>query len=320
MVAADWDGDGFKEFVVSAADGYVYGVDRKEMDAPSSVIDTDPPRGITETDVDDIETHSTLYASWSPVPDADSYHVGIFTIDGLALLEETIDVGTNTDGVFEGLTLQLGQRYIISVRAQGESGLSASTLSDGVTIVDVSDPEAECQTDTSQGVQGGEPFVLTYQASDVTAIEHATMRVEALGEDATETLFELEGIHQGQLEGEVEWAPPIDWPVGATMVRFEVIDGANHKATALVELTIDEAITPSPEPEADAGVEEDIDAGSAGDVGAETGPDIEPTGGVQTGSGCACQSGTQPLDLSAFILLMLWFMLRRAKQSLEIGH
>ena len=210
------------------------------MDAPSSVIDTDLPRGITDTDVDDIETHSTLYASWSPVPDADSYHVGIFTIDGLALLEDTIDVGTNTEGVFEGLTLQLGQRYIVSVRAQGESGLSASTLSNGVTIVDVSDPEAECQADISQGVQGGEPFLLTYQASDVTAIEHAAMRVEALGAEATETLFELEGIRQGQLEG--RWSGSTgDWPVGSTMVRFEVMDGANHKATALVELTIDEA-------------------------------------------------------------------------------
>jgi hypothetical protein len=320
IIAADWDGDGSKELVVSAADGYVYGVDRKEMEGPSFVLDTDPPRGITEEDVDDIETHNALYATWAPVEGATSYHVGIFTNDGQSILADTMDLGTATEGTFDLLTLQLGQRYIVSVEAEGPGGVSASILSNGVTVVDVSDPTASLQGDVDALERGIGVVNLSYEAADKTGVEHVSLTLKALGGEGQVTLFELIGVHQGQLEGKVTWTPPMDWPLGATMARFEVIDGAGHKAVALAELQVVSATESESDPELSDDPDVSSDSGSSPDADGGDAMESSSQSGTNVGSGCACRAGSEVPDLSGLILVFFWFMMRRRKVSMENAY
>lgn len=140
-IFADTDYDGIDEIVVTVADGYIYGVDREIFPAPGWVYDTDPPSGITDADVDSIETADTLYASWEAVPLATSYEYGVLTASGnFITVPEFINVGNVTSVTASPLNLRLGGRYYVAVRAIGPAGSSSEAISDGVTIVDGSPP------------------------------------------------------------------------------------------------------------------------------------------------------------------------------------
>lgn len=131
IATADWDGDGTLELVVSVGDGTVIGIDAYSGDAPAWVHDTN---GISVEDVEELETRSTLYGAWAPVPGATSYQVAIFSNDG-AVVSDFRDVGLVTSAPVEGLPLEPGSRYAISVRAVSSLGVSPDAPSDGVTVL-----------------------------------------------------------------------------------------------------------------------------------------------------------------------------------------
>ena len=138
--------------LASAADGYLYALRESPLPAVATVLDTDPPHGVTDADVDTLETTDTLYATWTPVTGAESYEVAVVRdpIDGggyvLGVRGEGgsppangggfVDVGNATTAAIEGLALDVGHRYFIAVRALAPTrGLvSPDVSSDGVVV------------------------------------------------------------------------------------------------------------------------------------------------------------------------------------------
>jgi hypothetical protein len=151
-IFADTDGDGDEELVVTAADGYVYGLDTQRFEAPRFVFDTDPEHGFPDTDVDEIRGLA-VHALWSPVAGAVGYEWALFTAGGRPVTQRPgapdnpfipVDAAQVRADVRAGLAY--GGRYYFAVRAIGPDGSSSEALSDGVRIL----PE-----DGPMGVDGG---------------------------------------------------------------------------------------------------------------------------------------------------------------------
>jgi len=131
----DTNGDGLDEMVVSVADGYLYGMKQQALEQPKSVIDTDPPAWVVNTDVDDITTTDTLYGAWSAVGSADSYEVSIVDQNGTIISAPAWqNVGNVTSVAVSGLSLTDGERYRFAVRAVKGTAPSPDGLSDGVVF------------------------------------------------------------------------------------------------------------------------------------------------------------------------------------------
>jgi hypothetical protein len=76
-ILADTDGDGNDDILISAADGYLYGLRQELLPAPGFVWDVDIPGGQTSEDIDEIETVDALHVAWGEVPGAASYEVAV---------------------------------------------------------------------------------------------------------------------------------------------------------------------------------------------------------------------------------------------------
>ncbi len=153
-ILADTDGDNEDEIVVTAADGYLYGIDQQIMAAPEAVYDNDGrgPAMSAATDVDTLVTIDTLYGNWSAVGGASRYEYAVLSEDGVFLTSpDFVDAGTATEAAPGNLTLSAGHRYFFAVRAVGPQGTSVERLSDGVVVV--SDPCNACGAGT-ECVQG----------------------------------------------------------------------------------------------------------------------------------------------------------------------
>ncbi len=134
---ADTDGDSEDEIVVTAADGFLYGVDQQVVPSPAYVYENDGQGPVTTAaqDVDTAIARDTLYANWASVSAASSYEYAILGDDGtFVTLPEFIDVGSSTQIAATGLALEPGHRYVFAVRARGPAGTSAEQLSDGVFV------------------------------------------------------------------------------------------------------------------------------------------------------------------------------------------
>ncbi|MEQ9076178.1 MAG: VCBS repeat-containing protein [Sandaracinaceae bacterium] len=134
-IFADTDGDGLEELVVSAADGFLYGVDTEALPAPETVLDTDPGLGLTTEDVDETRG-AALGARWDAVPEAESYEYAVFTIGGSPVTRNPMDetnpfIPTTSTSVEHRLGLEAGTTYFFAVRAIGAEGTSSEALSDG---------------------------------------------------------------------------------------------------------------------------------------------------------------------------------------------
>jgi hypothetical protein len=131
---ADTSGDGVDEIVVTAADGYLYGLSQELIPAPGYVWDLDPAKG--NMDVDAIATYDTLYASWPAVPGADSYEVAVLTTGGSFVTQPNWqNVGNVTQVAQGGLPLVDGKKYLFAVRAVSNAkGSSVEAVSNGVTV------------------------------------------------------------------------------------------------------------------------------------------------------------------------------------------
>ena len=134
----DTDGDGSDDLIASAADGYLYAFRQAPLAAPTTVLDTDPPNGNSVSDVDVIQTKTSLYATWSPVAGADAYDVSVVrdAVDGGGFVSAGpwTNVGHIEEAQVDGLTLVDTHRYRFAVRALVGTQHSADTLSDGVRV------------------------------------------------------------------------------------------------------------------------------------------------------------------------------------------
>jgi hypothetical protein len=134
----DTDGDGKDELLASAADGHLYALQQTSVAPPTFVVDTDPPSGITVSDVDVIVSKSTLYGSWKPSAGAESYEIAVVrdAVDGGGFVSPGpwTNVGKVTKAQVDGLSLVDGKRYFFAVRAVAGAARSPDVLSDGVTV------------------------------------------------------------------------------------------------------------------------------------------------------------------------------------------
>lgn len=134
-VFGDTDGDGKDEILVSAADGYVYGLENMSIAMPDFVWDTDPDHGIVDKDVDHIDTVSKLSGKWGAVAGATEYEVAIIKAGGGFVTNPPWhSVGAVTEADVPGLTLQNGAMYSFAVRAIGPNGKSVDAVSNGVQV------------------------------------------------------------------------------------------------------------------------------------------------------------------------------------------
>jgi hypothetical protein len=151
-ILADLDASGKDQIFVSVADGYLYALKNQILPAPSFVHDTSPDCGTT--DVGEIETKNTLYASWGAVPGATSYEVAVVDQGGDYVTQPNwIDVGLVTSATIANLPLVDGATYFVGVRAVSPEGKSPDTSSPGV-VVHFSIPDAGCPSPPS-GTGGG---------------------------------------------------------------------------------------------------------------------------------------------------------------------
>ena len=134
-ILADTDGDGNDDILVSAADGYLYGLREELVPAPEFVWDIDLPGGQTDADIDAIETLDTLHVAWAEVPGATSYEVAIVGAEGTYLTSPPwIDVGLTPRASVGGLPLIDGAKYYAGVRAVSAKGRSPDRPSDGLLV------------------------------------------------------------------------------------------------------------------------------------------------------------------------------------------
>lgn len=134
-VFGDTDRDGFDEILVSAADGYLYGIKQRHAASPEWVIDVDPATPASVDDADFVTTMDTLMARWAPVTGAIRYEVGAFEADGTPLLAgRWQDVGMDTEVILTGLPLADAGFYYVGVRAWSADGPSVDVVTDGVVV------------------------------------------------------------------------------------------------------------------------------------------------------------------------------------------
>jgi hypothetical protein len=135
-ILADTNGDGADEILAPAADGYLHAIADRKLEAPTEVNDNDPFAALPAADIDEVATEERLGASWSAVAGADGYQVAVLTEGGSYVTQpDWVDVGAVTNTVLKGLSLAVGKKYFVSVRAISKTkGASNETRSDGVIV------------------------------------------------------------------------------------------------------------------------------------------------------------------------------------------
>jgi hypothetical protein len=136
-VFGDTNADGRDEILVSTSGGYIYDIQDEEVQGCGHVLDTDPPNGIVDKNVDQIVSKSTLFGAWQASSDAASYEVAVVhNPEGIISDPQWQDVGKVTSASVTGLPLVVGETYYFAVRAVNAQGRSPDSLSDGVKVVD----------------------------------------------------------------------------------------------------------------------------------------------------------------------------------------
>lgn len=141
-VYADTNGDGLDEILVSVSDGYLYNLRDLGLPQPDYVWEIDPDGGITDQDIDVVDTTDTLTATWAAVTGATAYEAAVF--DDRSDLVSAWTSTTETTLTLSGLALQDRKLYRWGVRALGPDGTSVDLMSDGV-FVNVIEPPVEAE-------------------------------------------------------------------------------------------------------------------------------------------------------------------------------
>jgi hypothetical protein len=162
-ILADTDRDGHDEILVTAFDGYLYGLKHASMRAPGFVWDIDPASGRVDADVASIETTATLSGRWGAVEGATGYQVSVVSSEGLYISSpHWQDVGAVTQVSVTGLPLEDGHTYRFAVRALSATGPSPDVVSNGVFVrfpvpgIDAGTPDGvDSSPETASSVRGG---------------------------------------------------------------------------------------------------------------------------------------------------------------------
>ncbi len=333
VVVADTDGDGAFEVVAATADGQLSGLAEATILGPTGVIDIDPPSGIVDVDVDDIESSDTLYVKWDAEAGA-TYEVMARTVDGAVVSGGFQPASSPGNQALSGLPLVVGLRYEVGVRAQDGSGeTSPVTWSDGVTVIDATSPEATLVADPSVIPIGVGVSALTWTADDLIGLATVSLVVEDPSEAVVATLVTLNLTASMSEGGQETWLARTDAlepvPSGDYTARLTVTDhgGSTAEATALItvhdpgaetqgEAQPEQSLEPLPEAPPEVMLEQGPEASpepapdllATDDVNPDVAPDTGPIAGRP--AGCDCQSGGSHLpDPGALALLALLALL-----------
>jgi len=132
-ITGDTDGDGRDEILVTVQDGYLYTLRNFELAPPPVVRDTDPFSDAPD-DLSELQTESTLEATWDPVDAAEHYEVAVVDAAGAYVGTPWQNAGLATTFLFTDLPLVDGF-YRVTVRAvRADAHHSVDTVSDGVWV------------------------------------------------------------------------------------------------------------------------------------------------------------------------------------------
>lgn len=351
-VVSDTDGDGRNDVLVSVADGFLYEVGDEVLPAPEWVWDTDPPAGFPAEDRDTIETVDTLYASWAAVPGAASYEYGVVTPGGTFVTTPPfVSVGAATTAAPTGLPLRLGGMYQFVVRAVGPDGSSRETFSDGVQLVDESEPTIELRAAPNPFSPDGDGIedtvTILADVADRVGLDSWNLAVYHPGGMAVARTFAPRPLAGTSTSDTVVWdgrddsgiaLPESVYPAVAT-----VYDQTGHSATARIDLEI--RFLPAADADADADAEEDAEVGADADAeaGADADADAEPEadagadadadanadldadasrdappadgGGDATAGGCGCRTAGSCFPGTVGMLLLGTFLMNRRRRT-----
>jgi hypothetical protein len=318
-IVADSDDDGRLDVLVSTADGYLHGIGQQVLPAPANVRDRGQSVPLTdggidagvEEDIDEIDTISTLYASWNRVPGATRYEVAVYTIGGVPLRTPPYsNVGDVDRATINDLRLRQGSRYRVDVRAVGANGPGTEGRSDGVLVADRTPPVIDGLTVTPArfSPRAGESLQISFQTSDRGGLGSYTVTIERAG--ASDGGGVTRRLTSGRLtgnryEGRASWDGRGEdsqvVPDGDYDVRLTAEDTCGRRVERLARITVATTLTMPP----DAG-----DAGTNIMDGGTSGP---------ASSGCGCRTRGARASSALWIGLGL-ALVRRRRRRTETRH
>jgi MYXO-CTERM domain-containing protein len=156
-VFGDVRGTGLDDILVTAGDGYLYGLRNFALPSPTNVVDLDPDHGSASADVDVTQATTSLTGKWSAVAGATRYEVAAVDASGAYLTTPAwTDVGAATDYTIRNLSLVSGARYVFTVRAVMGSVLGADSPSDGVVVAPATGDAGPDAGDSAVGDAGAD--------------------------------------------------------------------------------------------------------------------------------------------------------------------
>lgn len=330
-IAADIDADAATELVVSVGDGHVHAIDRQEISPPEEVWDTDGSFTAMSAadDLDEIEGATSVGANWRDAPGASGYDYRLLTDDGVVVVDWAGTTGA-TGFVRDDLSLQLGRRYVVAVRALGTVGgdpaTSAEVLSDGFLIVDRTPPGLSVSVEPSPFWPDGSGPDVDTTVSLAAADRVGLLRYVARALDSSGSLVrdfgttEIGGLsHLGSFlwDGRDDAGDVV--PPGVYTIEVTVTDLSSLQTTAdaLVQVCDaagdDTGLCPAVEPDAGDGpedgggeaVEDAIDAPDhSPDAGFDGADEPTSTGWSGGGGGCGCRAAGSPGSEWMFLLFL----------------
>ena len=234
-IVADLDGDGEVEILFSSPDGYLNALDHDVLGALAWVRENDGsgPATTPADDIDSQEDSELLHVNWASLAGAQGYAVQVADQQGAVVVPMT-QVGAGTAVTFDDLNLQLGHVYRSEVRGwiDGTAGkqYSLPTLSDGVTIVDLSAPEITGLKAEPPGLNTGGSTVIRATLIDATRL--AAVEVDVVDAEGTVVAHWQRPLAVRKHDLDWTWkaasesGAPV--PAGAYSVTVTARDGAGH--------------------------------------------------------------------------------------------
>ncbi len=310
-IVADVDGDGQLEMLAMYSDGSLYAFDHSNLPAVAWVRENagNGPALDDASDIDAQEDTRTLHVNWAADAGALGYAVSVLDQNGGTVLAPQ-SFGAVTEATLTGLTMHLNEHYVVAVQAYADQAFAPTTLSDGVTIVDLSPPWIDGQLLQPAAVAAGQTVQIVADLHDKTAVHDWRVTVTAAGGTAP-VWQQKANAAQPDVHLQLAWATQDGGkalPAGDYVVHVEVHDGAQHSAAVDMTLHICDG-TPFSVTACNAG---DVTAdgyGSGGDASSlpQSAPD---------GCGCRITTATYsvPPGAALFAAACVW-VLWRARRS-----
>lgn len=292
-ILADVDGDDLLEVLVVTGDGRINLIDQESLMPVDLLRDVALDRDLVlvdpDTDIDESETRIALGASWEPAIGASGYRMTAIDQDDIQLTP-WVDVGNVTSYVLNTAPLLLDETYRVVVVTYDSSGtVSAETRSDGLMIVDSSDPVIERFEAVPAAFNPGlERTRLEIEAWDWTWI--ASWDISLLNDASVEVMDWSGEPNSRELDFTQFWdgtdAGGGSLPDGTYSAVLTITDLADHQTTAEIEIELDRTLIPSdevPEPIEDSSTDPDVEADLSDEDVEDDWSDYKARGG-----GCAC--------------------------------